>query len=101
MVNGFTYMFGIKALAKHVRFWYVTSRGVDVQGIGGLHSNMGQWKDEFSFTILDVLGSLGLHVSGDQLVALPPSSYHYIFVTHFSSQIPAPVLCSRRRRQSI
>ena len=49
MVNKFAYVFEIKAFTKHAGFWYATNRGVDVQGIGGLRSNMGQWKDKFFF----------------------------------------------------
>ena len=49
VVNNFSYIFEIKALAKHEGFWYTTRWGLDVKGIVGLHSNIGQWKDEFFF----------------------------------------------------
>ena len=55
----------------------------------------------FAFTLLNVHESSGLHVSGGQFIALPLSGYYYIFLTHFSSQIPTVILCSRRRKQSI
>ena len=43
-VNEFAYIFGIKALMKHKGFWYTTRQGLDVKGIVGLCSNIGQWK---------------------------------------------------------
>ena len=36
----FAYIYGLKALAKHVGFWYLTYRG-DSMGIAGLPSNSG------------------------------------------------------------
>ena len=44
IVNEFAYIFGIKALMKHKGFWYTTRQGLDVKGIVGLCSNIGQLK---------------------------------------------------------
>ena len=44
----FAYIFGIKVMAKHVGFWYLTGRG-DATRIGGLPNNVGQWKNDFFF----------------------------------------------------
>ena len=48
LVVHFTFIYGLKALAKHVGFWYLTGRG-DFAGIAGLPSNMGPWKYNFFF----------------------------------------------------
>ena len=40
-VNEFAYVYGIKALAKHEGYWYTAKRGISVEGIYGLHDNMG------------------------------------------------------------
>ena len=44
----FTHIFGIKVIAKHAGFWYLTGHR-DATGIGGLLSNVGQWKSDFFF----------------------------------------------------
>ena len=48
-VDEFAYVYGIKALAKHERFWYTTKWGIDVEGIYGLCNNMDQYKDKYFF----------------------------------------------------
>ena len=48
-VDEFTYGYGIKALAHHEGFWYITKRGAAEKGVTGLHDNMGHWKDHFFF----------------------------------------------------
>ena len=48
-INKFAYVFRIKTLVKHERFLYTTRWGLDVKGIVGLCSNMGQWKDKLFF----------------------------------------------------
>ena len=47
-VEHFAFIFGLKALAKHPNFWYLTSQGATV-GILGLSSNVGQWKNDYFF----------------------------------------------------
>ena len=47
-IRHFAFIFGHKALAKHVRFWYLIGRG-DATGIIGLPNNVGQWKTDFFF----------------------------------------------------
>ena len=44
----FAHIFGIKVVAKHAGFWYLTNCG-DAAGIGGLPSNVDQWKNNFFF----------------------------------------------------
>ena len=44
----FSYVFGIKVVAKHAGFSYLTSRG-DVVRIKGLPNNVAQWKNNFFF----------------------------------------------------
>ena len=39
-LDHFAYIVGIKVMAKHAGFWYLTSCG-DAAEIGGLHSNVG------------------------------------------------------------
>ena len=48
IVGHFAFIFGLKALAKHLGFWYLTGRGVTA-GILGLPSNVDQWKNYFFF----------------------------------------------------
>ena len=47
-IGHFAFIFGLKALAKYPRFWYLTGRG-DAVGILGLPSNVDQWKNDFFF----------------------------------------------------
>ena len=47
-VGHFAYVFWIKAVAKHVGFWYMIGRG-DATGIAGILSNIGEWKNDFFF----------------------------------------------------
>ena len=51
-VDEFTYVYGIKALAHHEGFWYMTKQGATEKGIIGLYDNMGHWKDHFNFGLL-------------------------------------------------
>ena len=44
----FAYIFGIKTVAKYAGFLYLIGHG-DAAGIGGLPSNVGQWKNDFFF----------------------------------------------------
>ena len=44
----FAFIYELKALAKHVEFWYLTSQG-DSVGIEGLLNNTGLWKYNFFF----------------------------------------------------
>ena len=48
LVVHFAYIFRVKALAKHMGFWYLTGWG-DSAGIVGLPSNSGRWKYNFFF----------------------------------------------------
>ena len=48
-VDKFTYVYEIKALAKHEGFWYTTKWGTTTKGIIGLRDNIGHWKDHFFF----------------------------------------------------
>ena len=48
-IDELPYIYGIKALAHHEGFWYMTRRGTDVNGITGLRNNIGHWKDHFFF----------------------------------------------------
>ena len=48
IVGHFAFIFRLKALSKHPRFWYLNGRGAIV-GILGLPSNVGQWKNDFFF----------------------------------------------------
>ena len=41
LIGHFAFIFELKALAKHLGFWYLTGRG-DTAGILGLLSNVGQ-----------------------------------------------------------
>ena len=49
----FEFIYGLKAFAKHVGFWYLTGQG-DSTGMVGLPSNTGSWKYNF-FLSLGVL----------------------------------------------
>ena len=51
----FAFIYGLKALAKHGGFWYLTGRG-DFAGIVGLPSNTGPWKYNFFFYPLECYG---------------------------------------------
>ena len=48
IVGHLTFIFGLKALEKHLGFWYLTGRGV-AAGILGLPNNVCQWKNDFFF----------------------------------------------------
>ena len=48
----FAYIYRVKALAKHVGFWYLTDRG-NSAGIARLPSNLGLWKYNFLFYLLE------------------------------------------------
>ena len=54
-IGHFAYVFRIKAIMKHVEFWYLTSHG-DVAGTGGLPSKVGQWKNDFFFYLFARFG---------------------------------------------
>ena len=101
MVNEFAYIFGIKALAKHVGFWYTSHREVYVQGIRGLYSNIGQWKDEFFFYPSRCSGEFRTTCKWWP-VCHPSSTWLslYFFNSFFFTD-PTPILCLKRRRQSI
>ena len=43
----FAYVYGIKALAKNIRFWYTT------KGICGIRDNMDNYKDNYFFYRLE------------------------------------------------
>ena len=45
----FVYVYGIKALAKNMRFWYITKWGPNVEGKWGIRENMGNYKDKYFF----------------------------------------------------
>ena len=47
-VGHFAFILGLKVLAKHLGFWYLTGQGV-ATGILRLPNNVGQWKNDFFF----------------------------------------------------
>ena len=48
LVVHFSFIQGLRALAKHAGFWYLTGRG-DTAGIARFPSNTGPWKSNFFF----------------------------------------------------
>ena len=45
----FIYIYGTKALAQNMGFWYTTKWGPDVEGIWGVHDNISNYKDKYFF----------------------------------------------------
>ena len=48
-VKEFSYVYCIKTLANHEGLWYTSKRRLDVEGVWGVHENMGNYKDRFFF----------------------------------------------------
>ena len=51
-INEFAYVYGIKALAKHEGFWYITKWGTNVEGIWDRMITWASTKKSISFTTL-------------------------------------------------
>ena len=51
----FAYIYCIKALARNEGFWYTSKREPNLEGVWGVHDNMGNYKDRYFFILLIVL----------------------------------------------